>query len=109
MGTGGGPRWRIVVDPAHRDLHAELSRIFEPSADVEVTLDRRGTERREREVPRDADLRHIDRRRPVASRGREIWRKAGFQLVDTGAARDRELRELLEAALRLLPPAPPAG
>lgn len=107
---GLSPRWRIVVHPGHRELYASLAQIFKENPEVGVVLDRRVKERRKHEAAASVERRRTDRRRPTSPEQLDMSLQAGFQLIDAGAARDRRLRELLEAALRLLspPPATPA-
>jgi hypothetical protein len=53
----------FVVSRDHRDLYAYLSERFSTDTAVEVVLDRRVAERRQRDAPHDVDRRRSDRRR----------------------------------------------
>jgi hypothetical protein len=55
-------RTLFIVSRQHPDLYAYLRERFATDTAVEVILDRRLTQRRQREAPRDADRRIADRR-----------------------------------------------
>lgn len=71
MGSIAVPRTQIedhmgrtlfIVSRQHPDLYAYLRERFATDAAVEVILDRRVAQRRQRDAPRDADRRLADRR-----------------------------------------------
>jgi hypothetical protein len=62
--SGRKPRGLIIVAQDQPDLWHSLTRSFELEGEVEVFMDRRQGERRERIQPREAERRTADRRRP---------------------------------------------
>ncbi|HSL47442.1 MAG TPA: cyclic nucleotide-binding domain-containing protein [Candidatus Deferrimicrobiaceae bacterium] len=61
----GGPSWvLLVVSRDHPELCDDLLRKYPPASGVQVFLDRRLVERRQRIEPHHAERRHADRRRP---------------------------------------------
>jgi hypothetical protein len=75
----------FIVSPGHRQLFESLSRTFAGDSSVQVIMDRRGGERRQRPEARSSDRRSSDRRR-----NKDVQKKLsqrGYAVVGVVAAK----------------------
>lgn len=75
----------FIVAPGQRQLYESLRRTFSDDRSVEVILDRRGGQRRQRAEPRPADRRRTERRRDLDAQKRLAAR--GYAVVAVVAAK----------------------
>ena len=80
-----GPRLLYIVSRDSPELYERFARAFADDPDVEVVLDRRRTDRRQRDLPHSAERRVRERRSASIE---ATLQRLGWAVVGAGAALD---------------------
>ena len=75
----------FIVAPGNRQLFESLTRTFAGDSTVQVVLDRRGTERRQKGEPQSSDRRRTDRR--LTRQAQKKLSQRGYTVVGVVAAK----------------------
>jgi hypothetical protein len=76
------PQWLFIVRRDQEALYSHLRQAFAGSPAVQVILDRRQADRRQRALPVGEDRRRGDRRWPMMSPAEhDLWHQVGLRLV----------------------------